>query len=114
MNPDTFRRAVGVACDIASDVAAGLARTVVAAASTLAVAVMPDETAAGSDPQRTPRIPAAPPPLAPLPQELLDDLAAVEDAPWSGATFSPWQVPDDWRVPDDLADLDGPDGGVSA
>ena len=107
MNPDSFRRAVGVACDIAANVATGLAQTVCAAASTLAVAVMPDEP----EPSW---IPPAPPPMRELPQELLDDLAAVEDASWSGAPFSPWQVPDDWRVPDDLADPDGPDGAVAA
>lgn len=84
MNPNSIRRAIGVACDIASDVATGLSKTFCAAASTLAIAVLPDEPAPTPGPAfaRPPWIPAAPALLPGVPDALLRDLAAVEDGPW--------------------------------
>jgi hypothetical protein len=96
---------IGVACDVAADVATGLARTVCAATSTLAVAVLAEASAAhdpGLEPSGPPWVPAAPSPFAELPPKLLEDLARRE------AAFFPWLAFDDCAGC--LAELDDRDG----
>jgi hypothetical protein len=115
----SLRRVIGVACDVAADVATGLARTVCAATSTLAVAVLAEASAAhdpGLEPSGPPWVPAAPSPMPPPQSDVLDRLAAVGGSGWfdrlEDPPFSPW-LSQDWQAPDDLSDMDGTDGPVS-
>jgi hypothetical protein len=121
VNP-TLARVIVVACDVTANVAAGLAQTVCAAASTLAVAVLAEASAAhdpGHEPSGPPWVPAVPSPMPPPQSDVLDRLAAVGGSGWfdrlEEPPFSPW-LSQDWRAPDDLSDMDGaddPDGPVS-